>query len=152
MLSEQLSLLESSFFGALNLFAEPLIRAGFGNPVLWPTGTVVIETVGRRSGRKINVPLVATRVGAMLVVGTARRRSQWFRNVAANPEIRYWMGGLSHEASAFVLGHGLDAPPLDHLPPLASLIANALTPYTRLSAMGFAILVPRRHWARQQSA
>jgi deazaflavin-dependent oxidoreductase (nitroreductase family) len=144
MPSQQLSQLEANVFGALNQFAEPLIRAGFGNPILWPTGTVVIETVGRKTGRKLNVPLVATRIGEVLVVSTLRRRSQWLRNIAANPEIRFWMGGRAHEATAFVLGSALARLPREDLPPLARFIANALAPYSSLFGAGFAILVPGR--------
>jgi deazaflavin-dependent oxidoreductase (nitroreductase family) len=144
MINNQLSQLESEFFSALNRFAEPLVRAGFGNPILWPTGAIVLESVGRRTRRTYNVPLLATRVGDILLVSTFRRRSQWLKNLAANAEIRYWMGGRLHEATAFVIAPGFNAPPADELPPLASCIAQALAQQSRLFGGGFAILVPRK--------
>jgi deazaflavin-dependent oxidoreductase (nitroreductase family) len=142
MMSSQLSQLESSFFSLLNRFAEPLVRAGFGNPILWPTGAIVLETIGRRTRQTYNVPLLATRVGDILIVSTFRRRSQWLKNLAANTKTRYWMGGRLHEATAFVIAHGFDAPATSELPPLASCIAEALARQSRLFGGGFAILVP----------
>jgi deazaflavin-dependent oxidoreductase (nitroreductase family) len=144
-MNQELSQIEASFFRTLNQFAEPLIRAGFGNPVLWPTGAIVLETVGRNSGRKYNVPLLATRVGDMLVVGTVRRRSQWLKNLAANPSARYWMRGWPHEATAFVIAPGIASTPLDRLPSRARWLVNALTRQSNLFGIGFAILVPPKH-------
>jgi deazaflavin-dependent oxidoreductase (nitroreductase family) len=144
MINQQLLQLESDFFSALNRVVEPLVRAGFGNPILWPTGAIVLETTGRRTRRTYNVPLLATRVGDMLLVSTFRRRSQWLKNLAANTEIRYWMGGRLHKATAFVIAPGLDAPPVSELPPLARCIADALARQSRLFGGGFAILVPRK--------
>ena len=101
--------LETDFFRALNQFAEPLIRLGFGNPLLWPTGTIVIETTGRKSGRQFNVPVLATRIGSLIVFSTVRCRSQWVQNLAANPEVRYWLGGKAREATALIITPGTEA-------------------------------------------
>ena len=145
MFGQELARLETEFYRGLNSVVEPLIRAGLGNPVLWPTGTIVLETKGRSTGRTYNVPLLATRIGDILVVSTVRRRSRWLKNVAVNTETRYWLGGRLHEASAIVIAPGIGAPPLDRLPPLANCLANALARQSDLFGIGFVILVPRKY-------
>ena len=121
MFGQDLARLETDFFRGLNSIVEPLVRAGAGSPLFWPVGAIVLETAGRSTGRKYNVPLLAIRVGDMLVVSTSRRRSQWLKNLAADGEIRYWMGGRPHEATAYVFGRGIDAPPQGAVPSRASL-------------------------------
>ena len=144
MFGQELARLEVEFYRGLNSMVEPLIRAGVGSPDLWPTGAIVLEVTGRNSGRSFNVPLLATRVGELILIGTVRRRSEWVKNLAANAETRYWMGGRVHEATAFVFASGLDAPPLDEMPPQAACLANALILQSSLFGVGFAILAPRR--------
>src|ERR1700730_2345986 len=95
--------LEAEFFRGLNQFVEPLVRAGLGAPVLFPAGAIVVETRGRKSGRRSNVPLLAALVGDLVVVSTVRRRSNWVKNLAAHPEIRYWLGGREREATAYAI-------------------------------------------------
>lgn len=134
--------LESVFFKTLNAATEPLIRAGLGNPVCWPTGAIVLETTGRKTGRTRKVPLVATRMGSLLLVSTLRSRSQWLKNLARHPQTRYWLGGRLHEASAFVIAPGLAAPSLEETPLLVRYLASILIPQSQLLGMGFAILAP----------
>ncbi len=93
MFTQMLTEFQNQFFSSLNFWAEPLIRAGLGNPLFWPTGTIVVETTGRKSGRKINVPVLAMRLGEMVVFSTVRSDSQWLKNIVANPEVRYWLAG-----------------------------------------------------------
>ncbi|HSB12797.1 MAG TPA: nitroreductase/quinone reductase family protein [Blastocatellia bacterium] len=143
MMNQPLCQLESILFKALNQVAEPLIRAGFGNPVCWPTGAIVLETTGRNTGRTYNVPLVATRIGRLLLVSTVRRRSQWLKNLAIHPRARYWLGGRLYEASAFVMAPGLAEPSLEGMPLLVSYLASILIPQSQLLGIGFAILAPR---------
>ena len=143
MFGEQMTRLESEFYRGLNQFVEPLVRAGVGSPILSPTGAIVLETIGRRSGRLYKVPLLATRIHDLLLVSTVRRRSQWLKNLAANPDTRYWMGGRAHEATAFVIAAGMSTP-LGQLPPLAGCLANALIPQSNLFGISFAILAPRQ--------
>jgi len=143
MMNQSLKQLETIFFKTLNQIAEPLIRAGFGNPVCWPTGAIVLETTGRKTGRRHKVPLLAMRFGGFLVVSTVRRRSQWLKNLAMRPLTRYWLGGRLHEARAFVMAPGLAAPSIDEMPLLASYLAGTLIPQSQLLGIGFAILVPR---------
>lgn len=63
----------------------PATRRGWLAPGPVGLGVVQLETTGRRSGRPIERPLVALRVGERMVVGTARRRSDWIANVTADP-------------------------------------------------------------------
>ena len=143
MLTQQLSQLETEFFKTVNQFAEPLIRAGFANPLLWPTGAIVLEVTGRKTGETIRVPLLATRVGDLFVVSTSRRRSEWVKNLAANPEARYWLGGRPHDATAFVLTGDNQSSSLDNLPPRAACLAGLLKQQSQLFGISFAILAPR---------
>lgn len=60
--------------GVNTTLVEPLIHAGFGSPRFWPTGLIVLETYGRRSGRTHSIPLLATKFGDLVVVSTMRSR------------------------------------------------------------------------------
>ena len=97
------SRLSRSAFAALNGVVEPTVKAGIGNP--WPLGggVVVIDTIGRKSGRTRSVPLVATRVGDVLVVSTVRSNSLWLRNIEAEPAVGVWLGGRRRTAQATVM-------------------------------------------------
>lgn len=136
---------QKEFFNGFNRIAEPLIRAGFGNPIwplFWPTGTIVVETIGRKSGRKINVPVLATRIGEMVVFSTVRRNSQWLKNLAANPEVRYWLAGQPREATATVFTAD-EKTSSDNLPQQAECLAKFLQQQSRLLGVSFALLTPR---------
>ena len=52
--------LETEFFRMLNRIVEPVIRAGVGSPRFVPSGFVVLETVGRKTGVRRRSPLAAT--------------------------------------------------------------------------------------------
>ena len=95
--------LSRSAFAALNGVVEPTVKAGVGNP--WPLGggVVVIETVGRKSGLIRSVPLVATRVGDVLVVSTVRSGSLWLKNIEAEPAVGVWLGGRRRTARGTVM-------------------------------------------------
>src|SRR5438132_8655839 len=114
--------LEAEFFRGMNQVVEPLVRAGLGAPLMIPAGAIVIETQGRKSGRLLNVPLMAALVGDLVVVSTVRRRSNWVKNLAAHPEVRYWLGGREREATAYVIGPGIET--LNDLPPRVSFLAS----------------------------
>jgi deazaflavin-dependent oxidoreductase (nitroreductase family) len=133
---------QNELFSGFNRIAEPMIRAGFGNPLFWPTGTIVVETIGRKSGRKINVPVLASRIGEMVVFSTVRRNSQWVKNLAANPEVRYWLAGQPREAKASVFTSDENIS-LDNLSPQADCLAKFLQQQSRLLGISFALLTPR---------
>ena len=133
--------LEADFFRGLNQFVEPLVRAGLGAPVLTPMGAIVLEAQGRKTGRVSNVPLMAAVIGDLVVVSTVRRRTNWLKNLAAHPEVRYWLGGREREATAFAIGPGIESP--SEMPPRVSCLASALKQHSALFGTGFAILMPR---------
>ena len=105
-------------------------------------GAIVVETKGPKTGRTFNVPLLAAVVGDLVVVTTIRPKSQWLKNLAQNPEVRYWMWGRTHEATAFVFAPGLEIPRQDAMPVLARCLAAGLLPLTSLYGIAFAILSP----------
>lgn len=134
---------EVEFFRALNRVVEPLVRAGFGSPRIVPTGFIVLETRGRKSGQLRRSPLAATRIGSHVFVATFRGdRSQWVRNLAAEPRSRYWLGGKPREARAFVLYPGKRFRAPKSLPSPIRSVTCMLAPYTRLG-WAFAVLSPR---------
>ena len=135
---------EVEFFRFLNRWLEPQIRGGLGSPRLVPGGLIVLETRGRRTGKRARTPLVATRLEGHVVVATFRGgRSQWAKNLAANPETRFWMNGKPRPATAYVLSASPRPRPLPKLPPLLRLLVVLLTPYTH-AGWAFAILAPHR--------
>jgi deazaflavin-dependent oxidoreductase (nitroreductase family) len=141
---------EVEFFRFLNRWVEPQIRAGLGSPRIAPGGLIVLETRGRKTGRRARVPLVATRIQGFVLVGTFRgARSQWPKNLAANPEVRFWIGGKPRAALATVLTASRRPRPLPKLPGLLRVVVSFLVPYTR-AGWTFAILAPRRARSRKQ--
>jgi hypothetical protein len=62
----------AEFFRTLNALVEPAVRAGCASPGLFPTGMVLLETTGAKSGLPRRVPLLATVLEGCLFVGTAR--------------------------------------------------------------------------------
>jgi deazaflavin-dependent oxidoreductase (nitroreductase family) len=143
-MNSPLQQIESMVFTTFNQVAEPLIRAGFANPVCWPTGAIVLETTGRKSGRTYKVPVLGARIGSLLLISSVRRRSQWLKNLAAHPHMRYWLAGRLHGATAFVIAPGLATPSLESMPLLVSHLASMLIPQSKMLGIGFAILAPRQ--------
>ena len=128
-------------FNGLNQVVESFVRAGFGNPILWPTGPIVVETIGRKSGRKINIPVLATRIGELIVFSTIRRDAHWLKNLAANPEVRYWLAGQPREVRASIVT--ADHQAMESTPPQAACLINFLQQQSRLLGISFALLTPR---------
>lgn len=141
MLCQNLETFEKKFFRTLNRYLEPLIEAGVGSPGLVPVGTVVLETIGRRSGRTYQIPVVASEISNLLVVSTVRGRSQWVKNVAAKPHIQVWLRGRLRPATAYVVGAAQTTD--EELPPpspLAQKLIEILKPISRLTGSSFAVL------------
>jgi deazaflavin-dependent oxidoreductase (nitroreductase family) len=134
--------IEVEFFRALDRVVEPMVRAGVGSPRLAPGGLIVLETRGRKSGHLRRSPLAATRIGSHVLVGTFRGgRSQWIRNLAAQPRARFWLGGKAREARAFVMHDGKRLRVPKALPYPVRALLRRLAPYTR-SGWAFAVLSP----------
>lgn len=137
---ETWSRLETNVYRTLNRFVEPVVRAGLGSPWLWTSGLVVIETTGRRSGQAYRTPVLATPFCGRVILSTARgRRSQWLKNLAATPELRYWQAGLSHEASALVFTPDNTPQDFDQLPSLLRQIVSC----SNALGIGVAVITPR---------
>lgn len=68
-----------------NAVVEPVARRGWLAPAPLGAGLVVLDTIGRLSGRPRSAPVVAARVGTHLFVGTVRGRSDWMANLAEDP-------------------------------------------------------------------
>lgn len=134
----------TDFFRGLNLLVEPLVRAGFASPLCSPLGLVVLETAGRKTGRQFNTPLVATRIGRGLLVSTYRKQSQWIKNLRANPQVRYWLGGRAHEATAIILTDLSAQADLKNFPPLIKNIIQTQSQYFALFGGHAALLMPRQ--------
>lgn len=135
--------LEVEFFRMLNRVVEPAVRAGLGSPRLAPSGFIVLETVGRKTGRVRRSPLAATRFGQHVIVATFRGdRSQWVLNLAAQPRTRYWLGGKSRDARAFVMHAGKRFRVPRSLPSGMRKVVRFLAPYTK-AGWAFAVLSPR---------
>src|SRR5260370_9544240 len=119
----------AEFFGTLNALVEAAVRAGCASPGLLPTGMVLLETTGAKSGLPRRVPLLATVLEGCLFIGTARgARSQWLRNLRAEPRVRYWLAGREHGGAALVFAGVAPRPAAHILPPLARPAAPACLP------------------------
>lgn len=89
-------------FRALNNVVRPAVKAGVGNPFPIGAGAIVLETTGRESGLVRFVPVLATRIGDVLTVSTARDDSQWLANIEADENVAIWLQGCRHDATATV--------------------------------------------------
>lgn len=136
---------ERQLASALNQFVEPAVRAGCGSPGIFPTGLIVLETTGRRTGQPRRVPLLAALIEGHVLLSTVRGdRSQWIRNLAANPQVRYWLGGEERSAEARVFAANSAVPNLDGLPPAVRCAAESLAPAVDSLGWAFALLVPQQ--------
>src|ERR1051325_10392080 len=132
MASRNLQKIEAEFFRSLNHFVEPIVRLGLGSPLPWTTGTIVLEVKGRKSGETFSLPVTATLAGGLILVGTVRKRSQWIKNLAANPEVNYWIYGRQRRARAFVYSGEAIRHQSAEMPIHAACLANAVLPYSKL--------------------
>ena len=141
--------LEIEFLRTLNRLVEPMVRAGIGSPRIAPSGFIVLETRGRKTGRLRRSPLAATRIGSHVLIGTFRgNRSQWIRNLAAQPRIRFWLGGKPRDARAFVMHESKRFRAPKSLPVPLQKLTCFLAPYTKMG-WAFAVLSPRPRQARR---
>jgi deazaflavin-dependent oxidoreductase (nitroreductase family) len=134
--------LGEALFRTLNSVVEPVVRAGCFSPNLFaPTGLIVLETTGRRSGKAYRTPVLAMLMDGHLIVRTFRgERSHWFRNLRANPEVAYWLGGRKIRARATVHAPGEECQ-IEGLPAAAALGIAAAGMAVRMLGWRFAVLV-----------
>lgn len=142
MNSTTLQQMEKSFYRTLNQVVEPLLALGVGAPTLWQPGLIVLETQGRKSGKLYKTPLAAGRFGRLLVVSSYRQNAQWVQNLLAQPNVRYWAGGLPGQATAYVFAPTAPPPPRAQLPTPVGLLADALQLYSNVTKASVAILSP----------
>ena len=96
--------MEAEFFRMINQIVEPAVRAGWGSPGLSSGGFIVLETEGRITGNPSRVPLAALQLNDHVLVSTYRgRRSNWVKNIRANPHVQYWIGGRPRAARAMAV-------------------------------------------------
>ena len=133
---------EARFFRALNRVVEPSVRKGVGSPALAPGSIIVLETIGRKTGRTSKTPLAAVRVGRHILVSTFRgRRSGWVKNAAAQPNVRFWIGGKVRRAKATVIAAGPPPPSTKGFSPAVRGLLPFLTPYA-MAGWAFVFLTP----------
>ena len=145
MFNQELKRFEAQFYRDMNRFVEPLVRTGYGSPdLLWPTSMIVVETKGQKTGLTLNIPLLANRIGRYLLISTVRRESQWIKNLAAHPEVHYWIAGQRNEATAVVFPPDAATSPSQLLSPALEWVVTALRPYSRVWGGGAALLIPQR--------
>lgn len=102
LLEDFRSTLTRKGFGALNRVAVPAVKAGLGSPLRIGLGLVVLETTGRVSGQPRQVPLVAARFGETINVSTVLTKSQWVKNLQAQPDASVWVGGRKRDVTSTV--------------------------------------------------
>jgi len=100
-------------FRLLNSVVEPAVKAGVASPLPIGPGAIVLETIGRLSGKRRSVPLLASRVCGKVIVSTVRSDSQWLKNIEAEPGVSVWLNGKSRAATAKVTRGPLNVVVLD---------------------------------------
>jgi hypothetical protein len=138
---QELTRFPADFLKTVGRGLMPLIEMGFANPLLWPTGAVVIEVTDKDSEKTYKLPLTATRIGNLILLTSLRRQAGWLQNLIVKPETRYWFAGRPRLATAFVLTP--DDEPAADLPASATCLARLLQQQSRLTGWSFAILAPR---------
>jgi hypothetical protein len=87
------------------------------------------------------LPVLATMIEGHALVGSVRAdRSHWVENLRVTPDVRYWLGGRVHEATAIVLDPGEE--PLETLPPLVRWVAAGLRAVSVAPNVAVAVLAP----------
>lgn len=86
--------------------------------------------------------MAAIWVDGHVVVSTFRgQRSQWVKNLAANPDVRYWLRGRLRKARALVISPRQRALGASKLPTAVRWLVRSLVPYT-YAGWAFAVLAP----------
>lgn len=134
--------LERNFFRALNSVVEPAVRKGFGSPCLSPTGLIVLESTGFKTGATRRTPLLATNLFGFVLVSTYRgERSFWIKNLEKKPSTSYYLGGKERKAKAFIMRKGKNYRRPKALPEWLGKLTDLLSQFTR-TGWTFAVLMP----------
>ncbi len=131
--------LQSDFIKTVGRSLTPWIEIGFGNPLLWPTGTVVVEVADKATGRKYKLPLTAVRLGDQILLTSLRRQASWLQNLMATPDVRSWFAGRPRNAKAMVVTPDEEAPTAAAAP---NCLLQWLRQQSRLTGWSFAVLAP----------
>lgn len=114
-----------ALFEALNAWVRPLALMGLGSPTpIHPSGLVVVEVAGRKSGLTRQLPVLGLLVPGGVLVSTLRQDSEWLKNLAAAECAHLWLWGRRLPVTPAVIRAGDSAP--DAVPAwLGPLVARA---------------------------
>jgi deazaflavin-dependent oxidoreductase (nitroreductase family) len=89
----------------INPIAIRLLKLGLPAPPYTPKSALVLETVGRRSGRRWVTPMGYVRESAdtVLVVAEHGRGADWVRNALAAGTVGVWLGPRPYRGRITVL-------------------------------------------------
>ncbi len=139
MFVQAITQLQSDFIKTVGRSLTPWIEMGFGNPLLWPTGAVVVEVADTTTGRKYKLPLTATRIGNLILLTALRRDASWLQNLIATPDVRYWFAGRPRNAKALIVTPDTELPTDERV----KYLLQWLRQQSRLTGWSFTVLVPR---------
>jgi deazaflavin-dependent oxidoreductase (nitroreductase family) len=84
---------------SLNQAVIGALRLGLPFPPYTPETALVLETFGRKSGKRRLTPMGCLREGnRLLVVAEHGRHADWVRNALAAGDVKLWLGGKPHRA------------------------------------------------------
>jgi hypothetical protein len=136
---QEITRLQSDFIKTVGRSLTPWIEMGFGNPLLWPTGAVVVEVADKATGQTYKLPLTATRIGNLILLTALRRDASWLQNLIATPDVRYWFAGQPRNAKALVVTPEAELPTDER----AKYLLQWLRQQSRLTGWSFVVLAPR---------
>lgn len=106
----------------LNTWAYRLTNGRVGGTYLHGVPVLLLTVVGRKSGRKLTVPLTYLQDGPRAVVAASRagmdQHPLWYLNLVAQPEVDVQMGAAVHPMRAHTAD---DAERADYWPKLVAL-------------------------------
>lgn len=89
---------------SLNRASVATLRLGLPVPPYAPDRALVLETFGRKTGKRRLTPMGCLRDGdRLLVVSEHGRHSDWLRNALAASGVRLWLAGRPYRAQVEVL-------------------------------------------------
>jgi deazaflavin-dependent oxidoreductase (nitroreductase family) len=112
----------------VNPVTVALLRLGLPAPPYSSRSALVMETFGRRSGKRRVTPMGYVRAGdnALLVVAEYGRRADWVRNARAAGTVRIWLGKQALLGRVTVLDDADPGDVLRRLGPVHGLVVRTL--------------------------